>query len=67
MSDDCFAEDTEVPYRGAAPPQAYEVIGKAKPHFIEIESDDSFLNLPDPVYADLKDAPDNGVKEDQTQ
>ena len=52
MSDDkCFPEGTEIPYRGAAPPQAYEVIGTTKPPFsIELPFDDSFLNLPDAVY-----------------
>ena len=51
MSDDkCFPDDAPVKYRGAGPVQSMKVVGTTRPFFIEIESDDSFLNLPDAIY-----------------
>lgn len=46
MSDDI----TTPQHRGAAPPVAAEVIGTAKPFFIELPFDDSFLSEPDVLY-----------------
>lgn len=47
MSDDCFAERTQVPYRGAAPPESMTVIGTAKPIFLDHPHDGGFPDGPD--------------------
>ena len=48
MNDDkCFPEGTEIPYRGAAPPQSMELIGTTTPHFIDIPHDGGFPDGPD--------------------
>lgn len=47
MSDDkCFPEGTEIPYRGAAPPASYEVIGTTTPHLIDLPFDGGGEEIP---------------------
>jgi hypothetical protein len=47
MRDDCFAEDAQVKYRGAAPPQSMKLVGTTTPHFIDIPHDGGFPDCPE--------------------